>query len=215
MSSARQIHWESVYGSKQESQFSWHQDDPAASLGLIREHCPPGPGVSAIDVGGGTSLLASRLVQDGYPEVAVLDVSPIALERARQRAVEAADEAVAAKIRWIASDVLDADRLGIGPFSLWHDRAVFHFLTDAAEQSRYAAAAARLVKPAGCAIIGAFAPDGPRQCSDLPVQRHDERSIASILEPAGFRLVRSSSETHVTPWGKAQPFNWVVLRRDI
>lgn len=210
--SDRRAHWEEVYRTKQERELSWHQGEPTESLELIRSVAQPGAGrgeddsVSVIDVGGGASLLAGRLVEAGYGPVAVMDVSETALARARERV----GPAVAARVRWIAGDVTAAGDLG--RFDVWHDRAVFHFLTAAEDQQRYAEALRRAVGSGGHAIIGCFAPDGPEKCSGLPVARSDAAGMLAALG-AGFVLERSERRTHVTPWGKSQSFEWAMLRR--
>jgi SAM-dependent methyltransferase len=203
----RHGHWEAVYREKRDHELSWHQDEPSESLGLIREVAPPGVGVgvSVIDVGGGASVLAGRLVEAGYGPVAVLDIAESALARARERIGSLAEN-----VRWIAGDVTEAGDLGA--FDVWHDRAVFHFLTEAAERARYAEVLRRSLVPGGHAIIGCFAPDGPEKCSGLAVARADAAAIAAALGD-GFVLVRSERRVHTTPWGKAQSFEWAVLRR--
>ena len=157
-----------------------------------------------IDVGGGTSALGERLLDAGYA-VAVLDVSAAALARARSRLGARADA-----VRWIVADVTaDPD---LGAHDCWHDRAVFHFLTERADRRRYAALLARSVPSGGHAIIATFAPDGPDKCSGLPVCRYDGPALAAELGHA-LTLVRETRETHVTPWGKPQSFQYSVFRR--
>jgi 2-polyprenyl-3-methyl-5-hydroxy-6-metoxy-1,4-benzoquinol methylase len=193
-----------VYRTKDESQVSWHQDEPAPSLTLVREFARPGGAV--IDVGGGSSVLAGRLAAQGF-DVTVLDIAPAALDRARARI---GDPAVSGRIRWIVGDVTGiAD---VGTFDVWHDRAVFHFLTSEADRRRYIGLAARSVRPGGHLVIGTFALDGPEKCSGLAVQRYGEAALAAAFSPH-FTIVRSMIETHTTPWGKTQPFFFAVLRR--
>lgn len=199
----RKSHWEGVYRAKDESQLSWHQDDPRASLDLIRECCSTGSRV--IDVGGGTSLLASKLVEAGCGDVTVLDISEAALQRGRQRAGVAG-----MKVRWLAGDVLSSPPLG--RFDLWHDRAVFHFLTNVDDRRHYVQRVRESLKPGGHVVIAAFAPDGPEQCSNLPVRRYDEAALAAEFGPE-FALIQSRREAHMTPWGKPQAFVYVVLQR--
>jgi len=199
----RKAHWEGVYAAKGESEVSWFQVEPALSLELIRAVCPARGRV--IDVGGGASVLVDRLLNSGFEHVAVLDVSRSALDKARARLGERADA-----VRWIEADVTMAEDLG--EFDVWHDRAVFHFLTDPADRQRYVKLARRSISPGGHLIIASFADDGPKRCSDLDVCRYDGRSLAAELGDA-FSLVRERTETHVTPWGSTQAFFYGGFRR--
>lgn len=201
-------HWENVYKSKADAELSWFQRAPEVSVALIKGLGPGAePGARrVIDVGGGQSALAGELLERGLAgEVTVLDISAAAVERGKARL-----GAPAARVRWIVGDVLEAGALG--PVDVWHDRAVFHFLTRAAERRRYAALAAGAVAPGGHAIVATFAPTGPEKCSGLAVSRFDAPSLAAEFAPH-FELVASRAETHTTPWGKGQGFTWVVLRR--
>ena len=137
--------------------------------------------------------------------MAVLDISSQAIERARQRIGEKA-----AKVRWIVADVTAEPE--IGTFDLWHDRAVFHFLVNRADREKYVALLARTLRPGGHAIIATFSLEGPEKCSGLPVQRYDATALARELG-TGFTLLRSVPETHVTPWGKTQAFQYSVFLR--
>jgi SAM-dependent methyltransferase len=195
-------HWEDVYATKGDAEVSWTEADPRRSLALIAGvRRPPG---RVIDVGGGTSALAARLLDAGYA-AAVLDISEAALARSRQRL-----GARAADVRWIAADITAAPDLG--QFDVWHDRAVFHFLTDPAGRAAYTSLLARTIPTGGHAVIATFAPDGPERCSGLDVRRYDERSLAAELG-ADLALVTAVRETHLTPWGRPQPFQYGVFRR--
>lgn len=198
----RAQHWETVYATKGDHELSWFQHAPSMSLTLIRRVRPTPH--SAIDVGGGQSGLAGELLRLGVEDVTVLDLSSSALERARRRLGDDARS-----VRWIVGDALGARDLRV---DLWHDRAVFHFLTDEGERRRYAQAASSAVRPGGHAIIATFAPTGPEKCSGLPVRRYDAQSLAAEFAD-GFTLVDSATETHATPWGKAQDFTYALLRR--
>ncbi|MCB9847541.1 MAG: class I SAM-dependent methyltransferase [Phycisphaeraceae bacterium] len=199
----RAEHWESVYATKPDAELSWYQQQPEVSLRLIRELASNPHGV--VDIGGGQSALAPALVDLGIPRVVVLDVSPSAIRRGRERAGASAD-----RIEWIAGDVLR--RREYGDVDCWHDRAVFHFLTDAEERASYVDAAARAIPTGGHAVIGAFAMSGPERCSGLEVRRYDAGLLASEFAGA-FVLHRSFTETHMTPWGKGQDFIYTVLER--
>ena len=208
---SRQQHWESVYQSKGDDQVSWTQPDPSLSLSLIREACPSGGRV--IDVGGGSSPLASRLLESGY-DVAVLDVSAAALARAQARL----DRSAAERIRWIVADVTQPAPIphlcpfDLGGFDLWHDRAVFHFFTEAADRAAYVSLLTRTIQAGGFAVIATFAPDGPEQCSGLPVRRYDGPALGAELG-AAFERIKTVPETHLTPWGKPQSFQYSVFKR--
>jgi SAM-dependent methyltransferase len=195
-------HWEGVYSAKSDSQVSWTQQDPRLSLALIRQVCPPGGRI--IDVGGGTSLLVDRLLEEHY-RVSVLDISASAINRARARLGPAASKA-----DWIVADLTLVE--SPGTFDLWHDRAVFHFLTDAADRRKYIALLEAALPQHGHAIIATFAPDGPERCSGLEVCRYDGQSLARELGSA-FELIRTVPETHQTPWGKPQSFQYSVFRK--
>ena len=199
----RQPHWETVYRTKEDADVSWTQQEPRLSLSLVREVCSPGGRV--IDVGGGTSPLVDSLLDGGY-RVTMLDISSAALERSKARLAERSSQ-----VRWIVADVSDP-AIDLGFHELWHDRAVFHFLTKAADRSAYVSLLSRTLLVGGHAIIATFALDGPERCSGLPVRRYDGPALAAELGPA-FTLVRSLPEAHVTPQGKTQSFQYSLFRR--
>jgi 2-polyprenyl-3-methyl-5-hydroxy-6-metoxy-1,4-benzoquinol methylase len=200
---SRRQHWEAIYRAKAEDELSWHQDEPALSLQLIRELASPDHRI--IDVGGGSSRLAIRLVELGFSRVAVLDIARAALGRSQGAALSLRDQ-----IHWISADVTAARELG--SFDIWHDRAVFHFLVDPKDRRRYTELAARTVPPGGHLIVATFALSGPETCSGLPVERYDARKLASAFHPA-FALRKTVNEVHTTPWEAQQPFTYVVLDR--
>lgn len=182
---------------------SWFQPEPEPSLGLISSVLPVCGRV--IDVGGGTSMLIDRLLELDASSIAVLDISAAALEESRKRLGSAADG-----VRWITGDVTQVQE--IGQFDVWHDRAVFHFLTDPADRRRYTELALKSVPNGGHLIIGTFGPQGPTQCSGLPVCRYDAAAIVAELGPQ-VELIREIQHEHITPWGKPQQFTFAVLRR--
>jgi SAM-dependent methyltransferase len=194
-------HWESVYASRTDEELSWTQPDPRLSLTLIAEVCPSG---SVIDVGGGTSRLAAKLLDRGY-SVTVLDISEAALKRGRERLGARAD-----MVDWIVADVTASP--DVGRFDLWHDRAVFHFLIDAADRAAYLSLLHRTVPVGGHAVIATFAPDGPEKCSGLDVLRYSGPALSAELGHS-LKLLKSVPETHVTPWGKPQAFQYSVFQR--
>jgi SAM-dependent methyltransferase len=200
----RKSHWETVYSTKAETGVSWYQVEPRLSLELIGA-VAPAQGGRIIDVGGGASVLVDRLLDLPFEEIAVLDISEVALGKAKARLGERAE-----RVRWVVADVTEAPDLG--NFDVWHDRAVFHFLTDPADRRSYVELALRMVPEGGHLVIATFADDGPKRCSDLDVCRYNARSLASELGE-GFSVVREARETHTTPWGSSQAFFYGVFRR--
>ena len=200
----RKDHWEHVYSTKAETGLSWSQDEPWLSLELI-EAVAPAEGGRIIDVGGGASVLVDRLLDLDSRKVAVLDISETALGKAKARLGERAE-----RVRWVVADVTETAELGT--FDVWHDRAVFHFLTDPADRRSYVELARKTVPEGGHLVIATFADDGPKRCSDLDVRRYNARTLASELGE-GFSLIREARETHTTPWGSSQAFFYGVFRR--
>lgn len=197
-------HWDGVYSTKGEDDLSWHQEQPEVSLRLIQETgLPRNRGV--IDIGGGTSPLASHLVEAGYSRVTVLDVSAAAIENAKGRSGRHADA-----IEWIEEDITVF--VPGRTYGVWHDRAVFHFLTEKEDRRKYRITLDQAVPAGGHVILATFSLDGPQQCSGLPVRRYDAALMSSELGDR-FKLVREAHETHVTPWGREQKFNYFHFRR--
>lgn len=200
----RREHWNSVYATKHKTEVSWFQHKPALSLALIGAHTPDKT-APIIDIGGGASSLTAELLRAGFSDLAVLDISAEALERAKENL-----DAEAANIEWIAADIT-----GWKPprqWHVWHDRAVFHFLTDHASQDAYIRALHEATVPGAIAIISGFAPDGPEKCSGLPVVRYDANSLSKRIG-AGFELLAEKREAHATPGGSVQKFYYAVLRK--
>ncbi|WP_284535525.1 class I SAM-dependent methyltransferase [Nocardioides sp. T2.26MG-1] len=199
-------HWDDVYSSKAADETSWYQQRPATSLRLLSDAVASTGGRpgSVVDVGAGTSSLVDELLAAGWAPVTVLDVSAAALATTRARLPEGAE------VRYVVSDIVawQPD----GAFDAWHDRAVFHFLTEDAQQARYVAAATDAVRPGGVLVIGTFGPGGPEQCSGLPVARHDVASLRARFAP-DFEVLAGEVEVHRTPWGSEQQFTWATLRR--
>jgi SAM-dependent methyltransferase len=199
-----QAHWEHIYETKSGNDLSWFQERPSISLELIRATGAK-PSATIIDIGGGESRLVDALLDEGFDALTVLDISQKALAASKARL-----GARSAKVEWIATDVTAWEPTK--PYDLWHDRAAFHFLTEAADRRAYSERAARAVRPGGHVIIGTFAPDGPQKCSGLPVLRHDAASIGAVLGDK-FTLVESRRHDHVTPAGATQKFQFSVFRR--
>jgi SAM-dependent methyltransferase len=196
--------WDAVYERLGETGVSWFQPTPGVSLELIEEAGGP-LGMEVVDVGGGASRLVDALVRRGVARASVLDLSAVALERARARL----GGAHAGGVDWIRADVLDwsPDRR----YDLWHDRAAFHFLVDPGQRERYARALHAALRPGGHAIVGTFAADGPARCSGRPVERYAPAQLRAALGD-DLELVASRREEHTTPSGNRQPFTWVLLR---
>jgi SAM-dependent methyltransferase len=191
-----------VYRTRAPEQVSWFQPEARLSLELIRR-AAPGPGSRIIDVGGGSSTLVDGLLDRGYLDVTVLDISATALELAQKRLGRRAD-----RVLWVEADVL-SDTLPSATFDVWHDRAVFHFLTNRFERERYIARVRKAVRPGGHVLVATFADDGPTKCSGLPVARYDAPALHGAFGE-GFRLIASRREEHVTPAGIRQPFMYCL-----
>lgn len=193
----RQQHWESVYQTKATDAVSWFQPHASSSLRLIEGLA--GRDAHIIDVGGGASVLVDDLLDAGYRNLTVLDLAESALAASRAR-LGARAEAV----QWIAADITRAE-LPAARYDVWHDRAVFHFLTDPADRARYIEQVLKSVKPGGHVIVAAFGPGGPLQCSGLDVVRYAPDALHAEFG-ATFRLLGHETEIHHTPAGKEQEF---------
>lgn len=197
-------HWEGVYAEKAATEVSWYQAHCSLSLGLIGRASPGGRG-AIIDVGGGASTLADDLLDAGYDDLTVLDLSASALEAARRRLGDSAG-----RVAWIEADITDVE-LPEHRFDVWHDRAVFHFLTEPRERARYVEAVRRSVRPGGHVIVAAFGPDGPTRCSGLPVVHYSADRLHGEFGQS-FVLVEHASEVHRTPFGTVQQFIYCDCR---
>lgn len=195
-------HWDDLYGRRPATALSWYQDEPTVSLALL-EALGASREQPVIDVGGGASVLVARLLDLGFADVSVLDVSATALAHAQRRLGERAE-----RVRWLREDVLSwrpQRRYGI-----WHDRAVFHFLVDEERRSAYLAVLRTALTAGGHVVIGTFAGDGPERCSGLPVQRYDPGALAAAFGDE-FEVVGHRREVHHTPGGADQPFTWLAM----
>jgi ubiquinone/menaquinone biosynthesis C-methylase UbiE len=193
----RKAHWEKVYQDKSPLDVSWYQKEPALSLDLIRRTQLAG-NEAIIDVGGGASVLVDHLYKEGFTNLAVLDISDNALASAKKRLGKSAKS-----IEWLEADITQFEPLH--QFSLWHDRAVFNFLTDQSDRKHYVKALKNSLKPGGHLIIAAFAIGGPDKCSGLEVvQYNSEKLIAELGEE--FELIEERNEVHDTPANKEQKF---------
>lgn len=198
-----QKHWDAAYENR-ETAVSWHQIEATKSLQLIESL-----GVSSkapiVDVGGGASTLVDGLIQRGYVDLTVLDLSDVAMRAAQQRLREDAGRVV-----WVAGDILAWDP--VKKYAIWHDRAVLHFLTEADQQREYLEAMRSALDIGGFAVIGVFADDGPEKCSGLDVRGYSTSDLEALLG-ASYSTVGTSDEMHDTPSGGRQHFNWVVAKR--
>jgi len=194
---SRKQHWDGVYRAKGPTEVSWYQPVPTTSLALIRatESRPSDP---ILDVGGGTSTLVDHLLEAGYEDVSVLDISARALDRARDRLKDAAD-----RVTWIEADVTEFEPSR--DYAVWHDRAVFHFLTKSADRDQYLEVLRKALQPLGHLVLATFGPDGPTRCSGLDVRRYSVEQVGQLLG-TGFQLRASELEDHLTPTGKTQQF---------
>ena len=199
----RQTFWEDVHVDRLVDGVSWWQFVPRLSLDLI-ESAGLGPEEPIIDVGAGWSTLVDHLVERGHRDITAIDLSATALQAVRDRLGRAREDVVLE-----VGDVLDLDQGRL--FALWHDRAVFHFLTEPADRDAYRASLERGLQPRGWVVVATFGPNGPDKCSGLPVRRYTHDELAG--EFPGYDLVATSGEDHVTPWGSKQQFTAVLLRR--
>jgi SAM-dependent methyltransferase len=191
-------HWENIYKTKTPEAVSWYRPHLETSLALI-ERAASGPSSSIIDVGGGESTLVDDLLARGYENLSVLDVSQTALDVTKKRLGVAAE-----RIHWLVPDITEV-HLESGAYDVWHDRAVFHFLTAPEQRTAYVRQVARAVKSGGHVIIGTFGPEGPTKCSGLDVIRYDADSLQNEFG-GRVRLEESSKELHHTPFGTTQQF---------
>lgn len=197
-------HWEKVYTTKAATHVSWFQEHAAMSLQLITRQSVP-LSASIIDVGGGASTLVDDLLDAGYRKLTVLDLSGAAIATAKARLGERA-----VLVQWLEANVLE-ERLPPHRFDVWHDRAVFHFLTTEQEREAYVQQVLRAVKPGGLIIVATFAEDGPTQCSGLPVMRYSANDLHAQFG-APFELLGHEMESHMTPGGNEQKFVYCFCR---
>jgi ubiquinone/menaquinone biosynthesis C-methylase UbiE len=201
-----QAHWENVYERKRTDEVSWFRPHLDRSLELIAR-APAGTQASVIDVGGGASTLVDDLLARGHRELTVVDLSERALAHARARV-----GAAGAQVKWLAGDITRLE-LPAQAYDVWHDRAVFHFLTGEAERTAYVAAVRRSVKPGGLVIVATFGPEGPLKCSGLDVRRYSADALHAEFGPQ-FARVDELVELHRTPSGNTQQFVYCLCRVD-
>ena len=194
-------YWDSRYADVGATEVSWYQSLPETSLMLVGRVSDPSSGV--VDVGGGASRLVDYLLEKGYHDLTVVDLSQQALTESRARVGEA-------PVHWVVSDIREwqPDRT----FDVWHDRAAYHFLTDPEDQRRYWMQVRGSVPIGGHVIVATFAEDGPEACSGLPVHRYSIDGLVAAMGE-GFTPLESLREQHVTPSGGTQSFVWVLAQR--
>jgi len=195
-------YWNRVYETKGETEVSWFQNNPEPSLEFIRRY-EPDRSASIIDIGGGLSRLADHLLADGFQNLSVLDISSEAIALAQDRIGNGK-----ASVKWIVSDVTKWQPNDY--YDIWHDRAVFHFLTEFGDQTAYIETLKRALKSGGYLVIGTFALDGPEKCSGLPVMRHDPNSLQNLLG-SNFNLIDTRTQNHRTPFQSIQHFQYCVF----
>lgn len=193
----RKDHWDDIYSDKKAVEVSWYQQYPQQSLALIKATGVT-PQASIIDIGGGASTLVDCLLEAGYQKLSVLDISHAAIEQAKARLARKAD-----RVKWLAQDITTF--VTEEAFDVWHDRAVFHFLTDADDRASYVRAMRGALNPGGHVIVATFNLDGPEKCSGLDIVRYSPETMAEVFGD-GFKLVETKTENHITPGGASQNF---------
>lgn len=201
-SSEHKNHWENVYETKNPDQVSWTQTKPQTSLDFIAS-LGLGKEAKIIDIGGGDSNLVDFLLQEGYENITVLDISAKALEKAKERLGEAAS-----KVQWIATDITEFEPTET--YDIWHDRAAFHFLTTPEQVSKYIDIAEKSIT--GFMILGTFSKNGPTKCSGLDIQQYDDESLSEKFE-SGFERIKCITEDHTTPFGTTQNFVFCSFKK--
>lgn len=198
-------HWEKIFETKQEQELSWFQPYPTTSVEFLDLFDLP-MSANIVDVGGGDSHLVDVLLERGYENIWVLDISAHAIERAKARLGERST-----LVRWIVSDVTEFDFKNI-EFDLWHDRAAFHFLTTEEKISKYVSAAEVAVKRNGYLVLGTFSEQGPKKCSGLEIKQYSEASMSARFE-VSFERIRCIHEDHITPSNTVQNFLFCSFKR--
>ncbi len=197
-------HWDKVYQSKDHTQVSWHQDHATLSFDWTLKYTQKNDTI--IDVGAGVSILADNLLDEGYTDLSLLELSPTAIKATQERLKTHTNE-----VSFYNENILNFQ--SDTQFDLWHDRAVFHFLTNKKDQKTYISKLNQYLKPQGYFLLATFAPTGPKQCSELDIVQYDKDKITQLLGK-GFRLIKTTSETHPHPNGSTQDFNYFLFQKD-
>ena len=196
-------HWDDIFKTKEYNEFSWYQSNPKTSIDLILS-TRPDENAGIIDIGGGDSNLVDKLLELGFKNISVLDISSNALERAKVRLGNRAKE-----IKWIVSDMREFKT--IDKYDIWHDRAALHFLTSDEDINKYVKAVKKYLKPDGYLIVSTFSINGPKKCSGLDVKQYSADSMKQLF--SDFELIKSFEEEHLTPWNSSQVFIYGVFRK--
>ena len=196
-------HWENIYQTKKSNELSWHQENPKTSLKLISK-ANLDKDANIIDVGAGDSKLVDNLITCGFRKITLLDVSSNALDKAKKRLGERANE-----VRWIVSDLKEFET--DDKYDLWHDRAVLHFLTEEEDINKYVGKVRELLKQNGYLLVSTFSENGPKKCSGLDVKQYSEDSMKKLF--SDFECITSFEEEHVTPWNASQIFIFSMFKR--
>ncbi len=204
MSFNRKKYWENVYGEKKPVEVSWYQAEPTVSLKIIIS-TEIDYTAKIIDVGGGASVLVDKLLDQGFQNLTVLDISSKAIHYAQEKLGRRAEN-----VSWIEADVTEFK--SSVQYDVWYDRAVFHFLTDSEDRTKYIRRLEEAVKPGGHVIIAAFAIDGPPKCSGLDIERYSPEKMKNEFDDS-FEFVNSVSEVHITPWNKEQKFIYCYFKK--
>ncbi len=204
MNSEAKEHWQNVYSNKKPGEVSWFQEQPTVSLNLIRE-INLSHDQSIIDIGGGASTLVDKLLDEGFKDLTVVDISERALDYAKERLGKQAQD-----INWIAADITEYQFQR--KYNLWHDRAVFHFLTDQNAREKYKQNLDKALVAGGYLIMATFALDGPSKCSGLEVERYDSKKLQTEIGD-NFSLIKTVEENHSTPWDAEQKFIYCLFRK--
>lgn len=196
-------HWENIYDSKADNEVSWFQENPLTSLNLIEKYSSGRLNCSFIDVGGGNSLLVSKMLERNFTDITLLDISKKAIERSLKRITDS-------QIKSIESNILELEVEK--PYEIWHDRAVFHFLTKELEIDKYIEIVKKSIQSKGYLILATFSESGPEKCSGLDITQYSEAKFKSLFEPF-FELQECFDQVHTTPTGNIQNFVWAVFRK--
>ncbi len=200
----RKNHWENIYSTKKLNEVSWYQPTPETSLNFIKELNIP-KSASIIDIGGGDSFLIDNLLELGYKNLTLLDISKKAIERAKKRIGEKGKY-----VKWVEADA--SDFTPTESYDLWHDRAAFHFLTNENEIKNYLVAAEKGVKESGNLIIGTFSTDGPKKCSGIEITRYSENSLVNKFSDS-FQKLDCKIIQHITPFNTIQSFVFCSFKK--
>jgi SAM-dependent methyltransferase len=200
----KKAHWENIYQTKQLNEVSWYQAVPTTSLEIIERLRLP-QNAKIIDVGGGDSFLVDKLLELGFTNISVLDISKEAIERAKKRLGSDAN-----KVNWIISDICEFNPTQ--QYDLWHDRAVFHFLTEDTDINKYKSILNQATKNQAYVSIGTFSENGPLKCSGIPIKQYNEKELVECFKPS-FKNIESFNIDHQTPFNTVQNFSFVILQK--